>query len=272
MSIYDDKELAKIEAERMEKIYRYPNSISKKLIGKISGKTILDMGCGPNSQLGKWVIHNGGQYIALDKNYQYLDKQKARLKQATIIQGDVTDIINVTEILYKFIPEIAHVRFLLVHLGDPENLKAKLNLVYLLKYIMKKTVIMEHDWSTIKGSNVIEKFRNLSIEICAQAGMDLEIGAKVFKFVSESVSKYSDIRITQKVFRRLAGHYYHELLPLARLLIGLINNNPSLSHYLERILDLKDKLLEESKIKQSKFHPPDIYSVVNERFPMKYPS
>src|SRR5579875_1686296 len=75
-NIYEAGQGFNEEQERLAS-FGLPTQVSVNVIGPIApGARFLDIGAGPNTDLFKYVQSQGGSYVALDKNGDFLQQQK----------------------------------------------------------------------------------------------------------------------------------------------------------------------------------------------------
>jgi SAM-dependent methyltransferase len=144
-------------AEERERLSTFdlPNKISIEAIGTIKASTtVLDVGAGPNTGLLAYVVSESGVYTALDKNADFLEKQKDA--GATILKGDARNIPIADESF-----DITHARFVISHLGA-EKQKAIREVVRVTK-TQGSAIFLDYDWSTAHGSDKFEKVKNFMI-------------------------------------------------------------------------------------------------------------
>lgn len=154
-NIYEaDDSRFKQEAERLAS-FDLPTKISIEVIGEIQPDArILDIGAGPNTQLGSYVQSHGGHYVALDRNADFLEKQKA-----AGVEGCLGDIRSLPFPNASF--DICHVRFVVSHLGK-EKLAA-------IREVLRTTkpsgnaLFIEYDWATAHGSSAFDKVKEFMI-------------------------------------------------------------------------------------------------------------
>jgi hypothetical protein len=249
--IYDNEKVLKNEIIRLRE-FDYLVTVSKEIIGKnISDKTILDIGSGPNTDLGMWINKNGGIYTAFDKQRKFLNLQEKCGFET--LQGDILS--------YEFEPlsfDITHTRFLLANMPTEKQSDIIRKILSISK---ERALFLEFDLNSFEGGGpVTSKFRDLLSE---------SFGYKINPFLGDSLAqKINDIRLENgsryyscfKRFHRERGAYYHEIILLMNSKIAVMH---ALKHKLEK--DAKELLkmikLEAKKENPEKFVPLDIVAV-----------
>jgi ubiquinone/menaquinone biosynthesis C-methylase UbiE len=116
-NIYERQEVADEEKKRLQTL-EYPVSVSEGLLGEdIKGKTILDLGSGPNALLGKFAKEHEAKYVALDINLGFLVEQKRGGNNAVLANVDALPF-------KKESADMVHMRFVLMHLSPEQRKKA----------------------------------------------------------------------------------------------------------------------------------------------------
>lgn len=251
-NLYDDEKVLKNEIIRLRE-FSYPVTVSTEVIGKnISGKTILDIGSGPNTDFGMWINKNGGIYTAFDKQQEFLDLQE-KCGFGTL-QGDILS--------YEFEPlsfDITHTRFLLANIPTEEQPSVIRKILTISK---ERALFLEFDLNSFEdGGPVTSKFRDLLSE---------SFGYKIDPFLGNGLAqKINDIHLENeskyysrsKRFHRERGAYYHEIILLMNSKIAVMH---ALKHKIEK--DAKELLkmikLEAKKENPEKFVPLDIVAVM----------
>ncbi|HEY4964520.1 MAG TPA: methyltransferase domain-containing protein [Candidatus Saccharimonadales bacterium] len=142
------------EKERLSS-FDLPTTVSIEVIGALKqGVAVLDVGAGPNTSLFNYVNLQGAVYTALDKNTDFLDRQKG----AGAI-GIIGDARNIPVDNGAF--DITHTRFVISHLGS-EKQKSIREILRVTKS-KGKAVFLDYDWTTAQGSVVFEKVKEFMI-------------------------------------------------------------------------------------------------------------
>lgn len=134
---------------------------------------VLDVGAGPNTSLFSYINSRAGVYTALDKNSDFLDKQKET--GAITMKGDVRSLPFKDDSF-----DISHTRFVISHLGL-EKQKAVEEVLRVTKP-QGKAIFMEYDWTTAHGSPFFERVKYFMINggllFDADFGAELEATVK----------------------------------------------------------------------------------------------
>ena len=247
-NVYESGRIPDIEKERLQK-FSYPVLVSEELLGEtLGGKTILDIGAGANTELGKWIGEHNGKYIALDVHEPFLKEQQGAGSSA--IQGSADKL--------PFSPnsvDITHTRFVLLHLSPEARDKAIKEAINAAK---ERSLFLEFDYSSFEGGPLVNQFRDLAIKMMA-GRQDPYMGKKLKEEVERVVSGTVQV-INERRFRREKGHYYNDLIPLARVFERVSEKiNPEMAlEFKKLIVDLEK---EAEKDNPEGFIPPDIVSV-----------
>jgi len=154
-NIYESKDSEfKQETERLS-TFDLPNRTSIEAIGNIGPDIhFLDIGAGPNTSLLSCVQSQGGDYTALDKNPDFLQRQK--IAGAKTVLGDI-----------RALPfedgsfETCHARFVIAHLGNEKELA--ISEVFRVTKPGGRAIFIDYDWSTAKGSEAFEYVKDFMI-------------------------------------------------------------------------------------------------------------
>ncbi|MDP3954039.1 MAG: class I SAM-dependent methyltransferase [bacterium] len=194
---------------RLQK-FSYPFTVSQRLlnIGLQNNKSVLDIGSGPNTELGKWLRQNQILYIAADIKYIFLQEQ-AKSSHPTIQCKSSSLPLDNSSV------DISHLRFVLMHLSSDER---RVTISEMLRVSKNTSIFIEFDWSTFKGSETVNSFRDLAIDIL-DTHVDLFLGKNLRKEILKS-SKNTGLTVNHRNFKRGPGNYYNELLPLANSLLS----------------------------------------------------
>lgn len=142
------------ETERLS-TFDLPNSVSVEAIGNIGPNIhVLDVGAGPNTSLFSFVQSHGGEYTALDKNPEFLEKQKSVGAKTAL--GDVRALPFEDESF-----DVSHARFVIAHLG--EDKEKSLREVLRVTKPSGRAIIIDYDWSTANGTEVFEAVKDFMI-------------------------------------------------------------------------------------------------------------
>jgi SAM-dependent methyltransferase len=154
-NIYEASETnLKEENERLGS-FDLPNKVSQDVIGKLEhGATLLDVGAGPNVSLFSYVRSQGGVYTALDKNNEFLKRQKKA--GANTVNADVRNLPFENESF-----DVTHTRFVISHLGSDKQ-KAIAEILRVTKST-GRAIFMDYDWTSARGSKVFEKVKHFMV-------------------------------------------------------------------------------------------------------------
>jgi|GEM_PF-2671883 len=154
-NIYESKDSEfKQETERLS-TFDLPIRISVEAIGDISPDIhVLDIGAGPNTSLFSYVHSQGGEYTALDKNPEFLERQK--IAGAKTVLGDIRALPFEAEGF-----ETCHARFVIAHLGHEKELA--ISEVFRVTKPGGRAIFIDYDWSTANGSEAFESVKDFMI-------------------------------------------------------------------------------------------------------------
>lgn len=210
-NIYEEGEVNEEEKERLQAL-DYPNFVSESIIGEnLEGKIVLDVGAGPNTELGKFVRKHGGEYLAFDISEAFLESQKRENSNA--VRG------NAKELPFRDSSvDIAHERFVLMHLS-PEDRKKVIE--ELFRISKNKTIFAEYDWSVAGGSEAVNKFIEIQKSLTPKIGVDILMGGKVREEVEDCLGEDG---VEAKRFQRGPGDYSKEWAMLGKTTQKLFDN------------------------------------------------
>jgi len=144
------------EAERLRS-FELPTQVSIDAIGDIRpGMSVLDIGSGPNPNLGLSIEERGGLYIAFDQNKEFIEEQRAR--GALSVRGDALQLPFHDEVF-----DVTHTRFVLAHLSEAGRRQA----VEEAHGVTKpggRTVLIDYDWGGLAGSDVFRRWKAFTFE------------------------------------------------------------------------------------------------------------
>ncbi len=249
-NVYESGEAPEGERERLKKL-EYPTWVSEECIGEdIKGKTILDVGSGPNVALNKFAKDHGASYVAFDIEERFLrDQQK---ESAMAVKGSALALP-----FKEQAAEIVHMRFVLRFFSPEQRAKAIQEAVRAAK---ERTLLVEYDWDTFRGGERVNKFVAFSLRLMAKAGVEAFMGKKLKEEVENLLPEKKNM-IREQRFSREAGTYYEELFALVPLTKKVIErvNDPALAKEFDGIvLELEE---ESHKENPEQFTRPDIVVV-----------
>jgi SAM-dependent methyltransferase len=87
-----------VREDSFDTLLDYP--AQKKAIGDISGKSILDLGCGSGRKAFEFVIAGAEKVVGIDVSSQFIDAWKSRDKPKNLFfyRGDISHLERITEI------------------------------------------------------------------------------------------------------------------------------------------------------------------------------
>ena len=246
-NVYEEKVAISEEKKRLEG-FPYPFTVSISVIGdNIEGKKILDLGSGPNKSLGNWANSLKASYFPCDISKEFLLNQMSNGNtNCCLCSAHNLPFENNTF-------DIAHVRFLLIHVNDPHKRAQLINQVV---SVCKNFMFLEFDWSTFKYGPIVGEFVKLTLEIMKEIA-DFDIGRRL----EQEISRVAPIRSVTK-HKRPIGNYYREILPLANSLKATASKiNPNL---IDRADEMIVNITKESEKEEPElFTPPEIVVVTN---------
>lgn len=212
------------EEEQRLKEFGYPTVVSTKILSKdvIRGKTIMDIGSGPNTDLGKWVAKQGGEhFIAFDIQKRSIDTQHTAGSLA--VQGDTRQM--------PFIEggaDITHERFMLMHLSREERKKA---IGQILSIAGERSVFVEYDWNSFEGSPLVNRFRDFALRFLETHGADPFLGATLRMEVEEELGDITstETEVIERRFQEGPIQTYGELIALMSAIRSTITHLANIS-------------------------------------------
>lgn len=142
------------------------------LIGTdIEGKTILDLGSGPNPKLGEYVKSKGGHYVAFDIDENFLNIQAGSGSDSVL--GSVKSLPFPNQSI-----EIAHMRFVLMHQSPADK---DWVIAEAVRISSQRAIFMDYDWTNAGGNPVVDKFVELQKGLAHTKGIDIFSGKTLEK-------------------------------------------------------------------------------------------
>ena len=120
-------------------------ALSRLAGGDLSGRTVLDLGAGDSTTLGRTLVSGGTAYVPVDKRSGAIEVHSIHFPHAFV--GDVADFSEV-----DVTPDYIHARFVAAWL-PPGRREA------MLAAMLERSdsgVIIDYDWSTAKGPQPYE--------------------------------------------------------------------------------------------------------------------
>ncbi|MHB8710291.1 MAG: class I SAM-dependent methyltransferase [Minisyncoccota bacterium] len=248
-NIYEKTEVGNAEKKRLKEL-EYPTSVSEELIGdNLEGKTLLDLGAGPNVDLNRFTKEHGGAYLAFDINAAFLEEQKK--EGVAPIRGSIEHLPFKENSV-----DVTHTRFVLMHLFPPQREAA---IQEALRVTKEKALFLEYDWGATTGGELIDAFKQFAVAFMQLRGMEPFMGAKLEDTVREAIQ--NKFQIEEKRFHREPGNYYDEIIPLARSMKEILATMKE-EKLLATLGDLLTRLENESRKESPEiFIRPDIVAV-----------
>ncbi len=167
--------------------FNLPSQISIEAIGALrAGMSVLDVGAGPNVNLLEFVHSQGGRYTALDKNADFLEKQK--VAGAQTIVGDIRNLP-----LPDADFDICHVRFVISHLGHEKQ--QAIEEVLRVTKSQGRAIFIDYDWATAHGSRTFNEVKEFMIH--GGFLFDADFGGELEALVSRTVPRETSIAVSQ---------------------------------------------------------------------------
>lgn len=215
------------EIKRLEN-FEWPSLVSKSIIESICAGTkinsLLDAGCGPGTQVAAICQKLGIAYTGFDNgkvtpasNSYIVDILKSSLNRDGLPGVAVyADVLTVG--LDSFngrnpdprndsLPDIAHMRFVLMHLMSCDWDTAIINMV---KLAQKRVVLMEYDWRSVSSKThptLTRETVELFEKFAALVNLDLYAGHKLGE-----KADYYGYPSTYNIYSRAEGRFEVELL------------------------------------------------------------
>jgi len=247
------------EKERLKS--PFPQDVSEicleEVIKRLGGiPSILDVGCGPNPALARFVEEKlGARYFGLDINPVHL---------ATLREEGVSGIFQ-ANLLHLPVSEvdITHTRAV-VAFFDPNQREEAIRSI--LGATKKVGIFIEHDYTnTNDWVGSLKEFRAVLLSILTKIGFDPYCGRDLKDEISEVLKKQGrEAKIIKTRHEREPRNYYGELLGRAEELLGLakkIGMSPEEQTLQSIIESLKEGSSQE---KPPLFRTPDLVAVVVE--------
>ena len=203
------------EKERLKQLGSdYPFFVSTSAIGEnLEGKTVLDVGAGPNTALGAWVRSHGGRYIAFDTQESALAQHTAAGHET--VQGDVRSLLS-----WVGSVDIIHARLLLMHLHRDHLEGAILEMVSAAK---ERCLFVEPNWITFQGNSAVIRLRDFAIGWLGKRS-NLYMGETLRFSVERALTGFlgSSLRLNEKFFPPNSKTDYGELVGMAKALQSMV--------------------------------------------------
>lgn len=252
-NIYEEGAVSDVEKNRLQTL-EYPVAVSEEVLGEnLKSKSILDLGSGPNTELGEYSKEHNANYIALDVNEIFLQEQKKEDVEA--VRGSVEQLPFRDNSV-----DISHMRFVLMHL--PEE-RRKDVIEEALRVARERALFLEYDWETTRGGDVVSRFRLLAISFMKDRGIEPFMGKELKSEIELAVSPNN--KITEWRFHRNPGNYYNEIIPLAQSMKSFAEKEKD-EELVRSIDEIISQLEDEArKERPEEFTRPDIVVVAVEK-------
>lgn len=253
-SIYVGGEISQEEIEYFKQV-KYPQFVSESvLLGKCRDKMVVDVGAGPSTFLGEWITGpQDGLYIATD-----IHEQSLKLQREKGLQAAVEDISALS--FDSASVDIAHERFVLMHLRDDEQRKKAIS--EMVRIVRNRAIFIEYDWSSFSGGLVVNGLRDFMLKVFPKH-VDPYLGKILRRKVEDVLFQeyFPAYEIQQISFQRSQGVYYDELVPLVRSFHAVMRRlqTPFISEA-KRFVEIIEN--EAKKPSPELFVPPTIVAVV----------
>ena len=248
----------------------FPNSVSKSVLqevfavkGREKVSTIIDVGCGTNSEFGQYCLNNGfDHYHAIDTGYRQNRCGNDINVALSVIRGLVRNGIESHRVSFEDTPatrpyarvaDVVHLRSLLNVLPSWEAAVTALEMAVI--HATKVVVLIDYDWSdpenfeATKGPNyqLVKTFESLAKRFLAYKGVNTAMGAHHCMLIDDLLVKMSakngqpinGFGVNRRQFRRGIGDYSDELRFLASLILEDLQVRPECSIVKELRLWLK---------------------------------
>lgn len=199
-NIYEANQALGGETERLAD-FELPMQVSIKAIGELApGASFLDVGAGPNLELGEYVRRRKASYTAFDRNDEFLARQREAGSLA--VQGDARHLPFQADSF-----DITHTRFVLAHLGEASA--SAIAQIMVTTKPSGRAIFIDYDWTSASGSEAFNEFRDLMID---EMLFDAAFGAKLEQSVRSASNDTSEI--TASRYRPPKMYDYSQILRL----------------------------------------------------------
>lgn len=209
------------EINRLQRQAEFANEVSKELLEseELAGKTLLDAGAGSSSAgFAQFVEDRGGQYIPLDLRAEMLHALKEKRGETDRgeeegfgagVQGSIMELPFADESI-----NLAHERFVLMHLSPDERKKAVSELMRVSK---EKIFLVEFNWDSLASSSNDPRlldFKKYSAELQKLSGIEPNMGDRLPELI-EAAAPGKAYHLTR--FDRDEGNYTDDFVGLAQI-------------------------------------------------------
>lgn len=203
------------EVTALEK-WNWPTQVSSQVLpALLSGKTIIDIGAGPNRNLGDIVAERGGKYIAVDINDGFVEIQRNLGRE--VYKGDVTRLTKDLAFLSDRKTVITHTRLVIMHVVPEKRRQA----IRELSIIGSSGYILDSNWENFihgTSSELMRNFIAITLNFARWKGIDLDHGGKLKKLVAETLGEAYEI--TEQIFLQGVANHFGEIIDLAQREVG----------------------------------------------------
>lgn len=259
-SMYTVKEYPQSELDRLT-TFSYPEVVTQEVFGnfELAGKTVLNVGAGPNPTFGQYIESLSGKIVVVDINPSVVQKQLSSLSpkaegfQANILQLPFSD--QTYDIVFE--------RFVLIHQSTNDQ---KLAFSEMLRVAKEQVVMIEFDWSTLdanhsRSRSIVNEFLTLTGKLFEILHGDINAGSQLIE-LAESVNPTQwGVHIHRA--QRPQADYTNEMIMLCRSSMEVAKRSSNIS--LGRLAIQFEKLINKLKKQPIEFIPPDIVVVTLKR-------
>jgi len=212
LNSYEGNGPAPLEIIRLKEDDAWSQEASKSLISHIEkNERLVDIGAGSSTAFGRWVVEQGGRYLAVDISPEMLTART--LGEDKLLgnkEASADDLSDINDKQFDY----SHMKLVLMHLDKERRKKAISEAIRVAK---KKAFFLDADWSTWGGTKTVEDFiKFVQEEINKYRVIDNFIGQKMEDEIKE-VAIELGYRVSRLVnLKQSAGNHYHYLIDLAK--------------------------------------------------------
>lgn len=255
-SMYTVKEYPQSELDRLT-TFSYPEVVTQEVFGnfELAGKTVLNVGAGPNPTFGQYIESLSGKIVVVDINPSVVQKQLSSLSpkaegfQANILQLPFSD--QTYDIVFE--------RFVLIHQSTNDQ---KLAFSEMLRVAKEQVVMIEFDWSTLdanhsRSRSIVNEFLTLTGKLFEILHGDINAGSQIIELAESANSKQWDVHIHRA--QRPEADYTQEIIMLSRSSIEVVQRNSKVK--VKSLATQFERLIQKLEQQSIEFIPPDIVVV-----------
>lgn len=262
-NVYESTKNMSVETKRLRD-FDFLFQKSKEMLGKsFEGRRILDISCGPDTRLNRFIGNQNGIYFGCDIREDFLAEHR---------KAGLSKNLELVDLRHGSLPypsqhfDIVHVRNVLMHFPGEQrrkiicetlrvtNRKANLPSGRKKNYTGGRILFFNLDWSAFKGSEAVERFRdfNFSLINMKVLSMELRLGNVLEREIWDVIpeSEYGITEVEGQKFEWQCGPHYHELLPLMNSLRSVLEEKRP------KLLDLLDAMIASVKKESELSEPP----------------